>query len=66
MTDHSLNRRTALVTGASSGFGHHFVEHLAGQGILVYKGNPMRFVTHLDISSEDIDRTVAAMGAGLE
>ena len=42
------------------------IEHLAGQGILVYKGNPMRFVTHLDISSEDIDRTVAAMGAGLE
>jgi NAD(P)-dependent dehydrogenase (short-subunit alcohol dehydrogenase family) len=35
LTDHSLNKRTALVTGASSGFGHHFVEHLAGQGVRV-------------------------------
>lgn len=35
MTDHGLNGRTALVTGASSGFGQHFVEFLAGQGVRV-------------------------------
>lgn len=35
MRDHSLNGRTALVTGASSGFGQHFVEFLAGQGVRV-------------------------------
>lgn len=35
MTDHSLKGRTALVTGASSGFGQHFVDVLAGQGVRV-------------------------------
>lgn len=41
------------------------IEELAAQGILVYKGNPMRFVTHLDLSSDDIDRAVAAIAAAL-
>ena len=39
---------------------------LAGQlkerGILVYPGNPMRLVTHLDVSAEDIDRVLEAFG----
>ncbi|MEC9055663.1 MAG: low-specificity L-threonine aldolase [Verrucomicrobiota bacterium] len=40
---------------------------IAGQlkegGILVYPGNPMRLVTHLDISAGDIERVLEAFGA---
>ncbi|MBB09029.1 MAG: low-specificity L-threonine aldolase [Roseibacillus sp.] len=39
---------------------------IAGQlkerGILVYPGNPMRLVTHLDVSAGDIDRVLEAFG----
>jgi threonine aldolase len=35
------------------------VQHLAGQGICISPGNPMRLVTHLDIETADIDRAVA-------
>jgi threonine aldolase len=34
------------------------VRHLAGQGILVSSGDPMRLVTHLDISGADVDLAV--------
>lgn len=33
--------------------------HLAGQGIRISPGNPVRLVTHLDIETADIDRAVA-------
>mgnify|MGYP005845527035 FL=1 len=35
------------------------VKHLAGQGICISPGSPVRLVTHLDIDAADIDRTVA-------
>ncbi|MGY8961009.1 MAG: SDR family NAD(P)-dependent oxidoreductase, partial [Alphaproteobacteria bacterium] len=35
MSDHELKGKTALVTGASSGFGRHFVEILAREGVRV-------------------------------
>lgn len=35
------------------------VQHLAGQGIRISPGSPVRLVTHLDIDAEDIDRAVA-------
>ena len=35
MNNHGLSGKTALVTGASSGFGRHFVELLAGAGVHV-------------------------------
>lgn len=41
------------------------IEQLSFQGILVYKGNPMRFVTHLDVSAKDIDRAVEAIKESL-
>jgi threonine aldolase len=34
------------------------VQHLAGQGIRISPGRPVRLVTHLDIHAEDIDRAV--------
>lgn len=36
------------------------IEQLKAQGILVYKGNPMRLVTHHDVSTEDIDTALSA------
>ena len=39
-------------------------DRLAGElqqrDVLVYKGNPLRLVTHLDVSTEDIDRALEA------
>ncbi|MCA1793745.1 MAG: low-specificity L-threonine aldolase [Desulfotignum sp.] len=35
------------------------VDHLAGQGIRISPGSPVRLVTHLDIDAEDIGRAVA-------
>ena len=35
------------------------VKHLAGQGICISPGSPVRLVTHLDINTQDIDRAVA-------
>ncbi len=35
------------------------MRHLAGQGIRMSPGNPVRLVTHLDIETADIDRAVA-------
>jgi threonine aldolase len=35
-------------------------EHLKRQGVLVLPRNPMRLVTHLDVSGEGVDRAVAA------
>lgn len=36
--------------------------HLKANGILVGSGNPLRLVTHLDISAGDVDTTIAAFG----
>ena len=36
------------------------VGQLKERGLLVYPGNPMRLVTHLDVSSEDIERALEA------
>ncbi|WP_219906085.1 low-specificity L-threonine aldolase [Photobacterium leiognathi] len=41
------------------------VEQLKQQGILISAGNPMRFVTHLNISKEDIDRFITVLKATL-
>ena len=35
---------------------------LKERGILVYPGHPMRLVTHLDVSPEDVERAVGAFG----
>ena len=37
-----------------------FVAHMARHGVKLSPGKPMRLVTHLDISSDDIDRIVSA------
>ncbi|MBJ06906.1 MAG: low-specificity L-threonine aldolase [Verrucomicrobiaceae bacterium] len=37
-------------------------ERLREEGVLVYPGNPIRLVTHLDISREDVDQAVEAFG----
>ncbi|MGF1723481.1 low-specificity L-threonine aldolase [Photobacterium nomapromontoriensis] len=37
------------------------VDTLEQQGILISKGQPMRFVTHLDISRDDIDTFLSAL-----
>ena len=34
------------------------IQGLQNEGILVCAGNPMRLVTHMDISLEDIHKTV--------
>jgi threonine aldolase len=36
--------------------------HLKANGILIGTGNPLRLVTHLDISASDVDRVIAAFG----
>ncbi len=36
--------------------------HLKAHGILVGTGNPLRLVTHLDITAGDVDKAVAAFG----
>jgi threonine aldolase len=36
--------------------------HLKANGILVGSGNPLRIVTHLDVSTSDVDTVVAAFG----
>lgn len=42
------------------------VAALKEQGILISAGNPMRLVTHLDISREDIDKFIAALKKAME
>ena len=42
------------------------IDSLKARGILVYNGNPMRLVTHLDFSSDDIEKVVGAFRGGLE
>jgi threonine aldolase len=37
--------------------------HLEAHGILIGSGNPLRLVTHLDVSTSDVDTVVAAFGA---
>ncbi|MGF1731649.1 low-specificity L-threonine aldolase [Photobacterium kasasachensis] len=41
------------------------VAALKEQGILISAGNPMRLVTHLDISREDIDKFITALNKAL-
>ncbi|MCD9511662.1 low-specificity L-threonine aldolase [Photobacterium phosphoreum] len=41
------------------------IETLKHQGILISGGNPMRFVTHLDITAHDIDTFIAALKSAL-
>jgi threonine aldolase len=36
--------------------------HLEAHGILIGSGNPLRLVTHLDVSTSDVDKVVAAFG----
>jgi threonine aldolase len=36
--------------------------HLKTNGILIGSGNPLRLVTHLDISTSDVDKAIAAFG----
>jgi threonine aldolase len=36
--------------------------HLKADGILIGSGNPLRLVTHLDISASDVDKAIAAFG----
>lgn len=36
--------------------------HLKTNGILIGTGNPLRLVTHLDISTRDVDKAIAAFG----
>jgi threonine aldolase len=38
------------------------IANLAEQGILVAGGDPLRLVTHLDVSAEDVEAAVAAIG----
>ena len=40
-------------------------ERLQEHGILVYPGNPMRLVTHLDVSRADVEQAVQAFGKAL-
>jgi threonine aldolase len=37
--------------------------HLKAKGVVIGSGNPLRLVTHLDVSASDVDRVVAAFGA---
>lgn len=39
---------------------HGIVDHLRRQGVIVSPGNPLRMVTHLDVSAADIPRVIAA------
>lgn len=39
------------------------VRHLRQHGILVNRGHPLRFVTHLDVTSDDIHAAIAAVRA---
>ncbi len=41
------------------------VDNLKEQGILFSAGNPMRLVTHLDISRADIDTFITALKRAL-
>src|SRR5690348_13968029 len=36
--------------------------HLKAKGIVIGSGNPLRLVTHLDISASDVDKVIAAFG----
>jgi threonine aldolase len=42
------------------------IAHLTRNGILVYRGNPMRLVTHLDVSAADVGRAVEEFRVGLK
>jgi threonine aldolase len=37
-------------------------DYLASQGILITAGNPIRFVTHRDVSRQDVDSLLGAIG----
>jgi threonine aldolase len=37
-------------------------QYLKAHGILIGSGNPLRLVTHLDISTSDVDTVIAAFG----
>ena len=41
---------------------HPLQAHLKANGILIGNGNPLRLVTHLDVSANDVDTTIAAFG----
>lgn len=36
--------------------------HLKANGILIGTGNPLRLVTHLDVSVRDVEKVIAAFG----
>ena len=40
-----------------------FVRYLDERGVKISAGNPMRLVTHIDVSSEDVNRVVELTGA---
>lgn len=54
-----------VYVGLPEGEIDRLIEHLAENGILVYKGNPMRLVTHLDVSADDVERAVEVFAEGL-
>ncbi|MCF8125090.1 MAG: low-specificity L-threonine aldolase [Desulfotignum sp.] len=53
------NVQTNMVHADIDGDLAGLVRHLAGRGIRISQGSPVRLVTHLDIDAKDIDKAVA-------
>lgn len=63
--DPGVVQTNMVYVGLPAGKVEELVAGLRDQGILLYKGNPMRLVTHLDISRDDVERAVEAFRKAL-
>jgi threonine aldolase len=50
-----------VFAGCRSGKATQLRDYLADQGILITGGNPIRFVTHLDVNRQDVDQLLEAI-----
>ncbi|MGQ7273116.1 low-specificity L-threonine aldolase [Marinobacter sp. V034] len=57
----ALTQTNIIYARCRSGHAVALRDALAGQGILITAGDPIRFVTHRDISRQDVDQLVVAI-----
>ncbi|WP_083921152.1 low-specificity L-threonine aldolase [Hahella ganghwensis] len=57
----ALTQTNIVYARCKSGLSKQLKDFLADKGILITAGEPMRFVTHMDVSAKDVDRLLMAI-----
>jgi threonine aldolase len=60
-TNPASTQTNIVYARCTSGRAAHLRDYLADQGILITAGDPIRFVTHLDVNRQDVDQLLDAI-----